>query len=113
MLLYVDKYLINIFIGTDHLDAIDDKALLINQGLNAAKHLSRFRGIDPSINLKYITKIADVLSRVSDEAKSLLNHKQFSRYQLLTSNPSKFMAKMRRSQAMMPKNWGRKEIRYR
>ncbi len=113
MLMFVGNDLMDVLTDTEHFHTLHDKKQLLHQGLKAAKKLARLRGIDPSINLKYITKVADELTRVQDDAKSLLNHKQFSRYQLLTSNPSKFMAKMRRSQAMMPKNWGRKEIRYR
>lgn len=113
MLMFVGRELISIINASDSLHEITDTSMLLNKGLIAAKKLARLRGIDPSINLKYITKVADELTRVQDDAKSLLTAKQYSRYKLLTGNPGKFMHKMRRSQALMPKNWGRKEIRYR
>lgn len=113
MLMFVGNDLMDVLTCTEHFQEIQDKGLLLRQGLKAAKKLARLRGIDPTINLKYITKVSEELSRVKDDAKTLLGHKQYSRYKLLTANPKKFMEKMRRSQAMMPKNWGRKEIRYR
>lgn len=111
--MFVGNDLMDVLTCTERFHEIQDKGQLMRQGLRAAKKLARLRGIDPAINLKYITKVADELSRIKDEAKSLLGNKQYSRYKLLTANPRKFMEKMRRSQAMMPKNWGRKEIRYR
>lgn len=113
MLMFVGRELISIINASDTLHDIKDKSLLLHQGIKAAKKLARLRGIDTAINLKYITKVAEELSRVKEDAKKILTSKQYSRYRLLTDNPKKFMERMRRSQALMPKNWGRKEIRYR
>lgn len=113
MLMFVGNDIMNILTESSRLSQTSDNGSLLRQGLKAAKKLARIRGIDTSINLKYLTKVAKELESVNDDAKRLLNSKQYSRYKLLTSDPRKFMQKMRRSQAMMPKNWGRKEIRYR
>lgn len=113
MLMFVCNDLMDVLAASEHFDDVPDKVELVRQGLRAAKKLARLRDSDPRFNLKYITKVADIISHVDDGVKRCLTSKQRSRYRLLTSDPKKFMTRMRRAQALMPKNWWRKEIRYR